>query len=95
MSRDEHVTCCHHGSSTGSAVTGFVIGALAGGLTALLLAPRSGSETRARLRRVADDSRERAERLPVAVREATGAAVEAFTETLEGGAGGRHGRNAG
>jgi len=93
MARDEHV-CCQHGSSTGTVLTGLVVGALAGGLAALLMAPRSGAETRARLRRVVDDSRERAERLPGAVREATEAAVEAFTETIEG-QGARHARHSG
>jgi len=95
MARDESVTCCHHGSAASSALTGLVVGALAGGIAALLLAPRSGAETRARLRRVADDSRERAERLPVAVREATEAAVEAFTETLGAGQGAHAGRHPG
>lgn len=87
MSKEERVTCCHHGSSAGSAFTGFIIGALAGGVAALLLAPRSGADTRARLRRVAEDSRDRAERLPVAVRDATEAAVEAFTDSLGGARG--------
>lgn len=91
MARDEHVTCCHHASTTSTALTGFVIGALAGGLTALLLAPRSGADTRARLRRVVDDSRDQAARLPVAVRDATEAAVSAFTESIEGG--GKPGRH--
>jgi len=95
MSRNERVTCCHQSSAAGTALTGFVVGALAGGIAALLLAPRSGTETRARLRRVAEDSRERAERLPVAVREATEAAVEAFTETLGAGQGAHAGRHPG
>ncbi|HEX2658469.1 MAG TPA: YtxH domain-containing protein [Polyangia bacterium] len=90
MARDERVTCCHHGSSAGSAATGFIIGALAGGITALLLAPRSGAETRARFRRIAEDSRARAERVPLAVREAREAAVQAFTETLTGSGHGHH-----
>lgn len=93
MARDEHV-CCHHGSSTSNVLTGFVVGALAGGVAALLMAPRSGAEARAQLRRVAEGSLERAERLPVAVRDATEAAVEAFTETIEG-QGTRHGRKSG
>jgi len=90
MAREERVTCCHHGSSAGSAATGFIIGALADGITALLLAPRSGAETRARFKRMADDSRERAERLPVAVREAGEAAVQAFQEALAGSGHGNH-----
>jgi gas vesicle protein len=90
MAREEKVTCCHQGSSAGGAVTGFIIGALAGGITALLLAPRSGAETRARFRRVAEDSRERAERLPLAVREAGEAAAQAFSETLAGSGHGHH-----
>ena len=77
--------------SRGSAATGFIIGALAGGITALLLAPRSGAETRARFRRVAEGSRERAERLPLAGREAGEAAAQAFSETLAGSGPGRQG----
>ena len=43
----------------GSATIAFLIGAVAGGVAALLLAPQSGAETRGRLRRGANDLREK------------------------------------
>ena len=61
----------------------FLTGAAAGAVAAVLTAPRSGKETRAELRRVAEDSRARAKRLPAALTEAGEAAATAFTEALE------------
>ncbi len=43
----------------GSATVAFLLGALAGGVAALLLAPQSGAETRGRLKRGARDLREK------------------------------------
>jgi gas vesicle protein len=43
----------------GSATVAFLIGAVAGGVAALLLAPQSGAETRNRLKRGARDLREK------------------------------------
>jgi len=60
----------------------FACGALAGAVAALLLAPRSGEETRRRISDAAGRSRDRAGRLGVAAREATAAAREAFTDAL-------------
>jgi gas vesicle protein len=65
----------------GAALT-FVCGALAGAVAALLLAPRSGDETRRRISDAAGRSRDRVGRLGVAAREATAAAREAFTDAL-------------
>ncbi len=63
-----------------------IIGGAAGGAAAVYLtAPRSGDETRQRLRDAADGTRERVNRVPVALRRATEAAREAFNEALVDG----------
>ena len=43
----------------GSAAVAFLLGAMAGGVAALLLAPQSGAETRSRLKRGARDLRDK------------------------------------
>jgi gas vesicle protein len=43
----------------GSATVAFLLGAVAGGIAALLLAPQSGAQTRSRLKRGARDLREK------------------------------------
>jgi gas vesicle protein len=66
----------------------FTTGAVAGATVAYLTAPRSGKETRAALQHWAQDARNRASRLPHAVREAVGrgsqAGKEAFSESYRG-----------
>ncbi|HEU4364066.1 MAG TPA: YtxH domain-containing protein [Candidatus Krumholzibacteria bacterium] len=47
----------------GSTALAFLIGAVAGGVTALLLTPRTGKEVRRSLRRGAHDMREKGEQL--------------------------------
>lgn len=49
------------GYSAGSIVISFLLGGLVGAGVALLLAPKSGSETRKRIIELADDAREKAE----------------------------------
>ena len=61
----------------------FLGGAAAGAVVALLTAPQSGADTRAQLREVAANSRERARRVPEALKNAAGAASDAFTHALE------------
>jgi gas vesicle protein len=73
----------------------FVGGALVGGTAALLLAPRSGAETRRRITGAVGDTREVASRMPGALRQASSAAQAAFTAALkessgEDGAAERH-----
>lgn len=60
----------------------FLGGALAGTVATMLLAPRSGTETRRRIADAANRSKEKMERLGTAAREATTAARTAFTEAL-------------
>lgn len=47
----------------GSTAVAFMLGALAGGITALLFAPKTGSEMRGRLKQGASDMRRRGEHL--------------------------------
>ena len=61
----------------------FLGGALAGGVAAMLLTPRSGADTRKRLLGAANDTRELAGRVPQAVREASAAAQEAFAGAMK------------
>jgi gas vesicle protein len=61
----------------------FLGGALVGGAAAMLLAPRSGAETRKRLSGAVDNTRELASRMPQAVREASAAAQEAFAGAMK------------
>jgi gas vesicle protein len=64
----------------------FVGGALVGGTAALLLAPRTGAETRRRITGAVDETKEVASRVPNAVRQASSAAQAAFTAALKEGA---------
>jgi len=47
----------------GSATVAFLVGAVAGGVAALLLAPQSGAQTRSRIKRGALDLRAKGQRL--------------------------------
>jgi gas vesicle protein len=80
--------------STGNFLGGFVLGAMLGGMTALLLAPRAGSETRRILRDSVDtlpDTAEdtldnlqvQADRLVKQTRYSLDEAVERFQEALD------------
>jgi len=57
-------------------------GALAGSVAALLLAPKSGAQTRADLAETAGQAGERVRRARLAAREAATAAREAFHEAM-------------
>ncbi|HYQ80428.1 MAG TPA: YtxH domain-containing protein [Anaeromyxobacteraceae bacterium] len=71
------------GRGLGSVLLAFLGGAVVGGVTALLLAPRSGEQTRKRIVDMAEEGKHKAERVPVAVREATQAATEAFERAMK------------
>jgi gas vesicle protein len=60
----------------------FLGGAAAGAVTAYLTAPHSGAESRRRLQAIADDTRDTANRVPLALRKATEAARDAFNAAL-------------
>ena len=63
----------------------FLGGAAAGAIVAILRAPRSGAETRAKLREVAEGSKETIARVPTAIKSASQAAHVAFQEALANG----------
>jgi gas vesicle protein len=72
------------GLGTGGILLVFVAGALAGAAVALLLAPRSGASTRARLGEAAGQAGARAARARQAVQTAAAAGEKAFREALRG-----------
>jgi gas vesicle protein len=53
----------NHGSSSGTVLVAFALGAIAGAAVALLYAPASGDETRRRIAEKAREGREKAEAL--------------------------------
>ncbi len=65
-------------------IAGFVGGAIVGTVATLLLAPRSGAETRRRILDRAERSRETLERMATAAREGATAARTAFDAAMTG-----------
>lgn len=61
----------------------FLGGAVVGGAVAMLLAPRSGPEIRRKIAEMAEQGKGKAERVPVAVREARHAAATAFAQAMK------------
>jgi gas vesicle protein len=74
------------GTGAGGLVVAFLAGVVTGTVAALLLAPRSGSETRARLGDAVGRTGARARRGREAARAAVAAAEEAFAEAMKQGA---------
>jgi len=72
-----------HGTGLGSFLGAFVLGAAAGAAIALLAAPRSGRETRERLKGTLSDLGESIERAPGAIRRAGNRAVKAGQAAFE------------
>lgn len=81
--RGKQVTVIREGYRLSRVLLAFVGGAAAGAVAALLAAPRSGAETRERLRRMASGPREKLSQLPEALQAAKAAAEEAFHAALE------------
>lgn len=75
----------YRGFGLGQLLTAAVAGAAAGAAVAYFTAPRSGVETRNRLRAMSNDVRQGASNLPEAFQKAAAAAREAFTEALVDG----------
>lgn len=73
----------HRGFGLGHVLLALLGGAAAGAAVALLTAPRSGAESRRRIRELADDTQDSVTRLPAAVRKASIAAREAFNQALD------------
>lgn len=77
MTSDSHV------NRLGTYLGVFVLGAAAGATIALLTAPRSGRETRERLKSTLSDLGERLEGVPDAIRRAGSRAMKAGTAAFE------------
>jgi gas vesicle protein len=67
-------------SKTGSVLVAFAAGALAGAAAAILLAPRTGRDTREAIRNATKGTRDLAKRMPAAFR----GAREAFSHAVNG-----------
>jgi gas vesicle protein len=67
-------------NTKGSATVAFMVGAVAGGVAALLWAPQTGAQLRRRIKDGADDLHAKGERLKESTREKT----EAITGTVKG-----------
>jgi gas vesicle protein len=67
----------------GLPLAAFLIGALAGGVTALLFAPQTGAQVRGRLKRGAHDLREKGESLAHEVEGAVKERAETVTEAMK------------
>ena len=65
-----------------SFTTGFLIGAIAGGIAGVLLAPKPGSETRAQLVQQSETWRTRAEEAAVSVRERVGPTMDEIRDRV-------------
>ena len=63
------MSCVNHGNRFGSFLGTFVVGAAAGATIAVLTAPRSGRETRARLKEAAGKMGKTMRRIPSVVQE--------------------------
>jgi gas vesicle protein len=73
------------GFSVGQVFMSFLTGAAFGAVAVFLSAPRSGPETRERLRHLAEESRDKVQRVPEALASATEAATTAFTQAMAEG----------
>lgn len=71
-----------NGFGAGQLLLAFLGGAAAGAAVALLTAPRSGRDTREKLGGYLNTGREKTLQLPQAVKAASAAARDAFTETM-------------
>lgn len=72
-------------SSAGRLVIATIAGAVAGAVAGLLLAPRSGSETRRQIGGYVDTARETVSRVPAALKSASHAAKETLVGRPEDG----------
>ena len=69
-----------------SFISGFLIGGLVGAIVGILLAPKSGSETRSDLIEQSEALRLRGEELAAKVRERVGPAVDSVRDRVQPGA---------
>ncbi len=69
-----------NGENGGSFVTGFLLGGVVGAIVGILVAPRSGAETRAQLLDQSEVLRERAEEMAARMRDNVGPTVDSVRE---------------
>jgi gas vesicle protein len=81
----EKQTIEYRGFGFGHVLLAALTGAAAGAAVAYLTAPASGEESRKRVRDAVEGTRDGVGRMPLALRRATEAARDAFTEALEEG----------
>ena len=71
------------GFGGGPLLLAFVGGAVAGAIAGWLLAPRSGADTRAKVRGLAERAKDKVTRIPKVIHEAGAAAKQAFDNGME------------
>jgi gas vesicle protein len=81
--RDKEPNIEYRGYGFGHILTALLAGAAAGAAAAYLTAPGSGADSRRRIRETVDGTKESVARVPVALKKATEAARDAFTQALE------------
>jgi gas vesicle protein len=79
MAQNESSCCC-----AGSAILSFLVGGLVGAGIALLVAPKSGKETRQQLRELAEDVKGQAEGYIEQMKDQVSSVVEQGKSLLEG-----------
>ncbi len=72
-----------NGENGSSFISGFLIGGIVGAVVGIMLAPKSGSETRSDLIEQSEALRTRAEELAARVRERVGPTVDSVRERAE------------
>ena len=82
MKREQEIEYSR-GGGVGQALLAFLGGALAGAAVALVVAPTSGRETRAVLKKAYKTSAEKVGRIPTAFKSATSAARASLVEPVE------------
>lgn len=75
----------HQENCNGLTVLSFLAGAITGAAVALLVAPKSGRETREMLAAYRDELQEKCRHLPEDIKEQTGSAVDRGKEMIEHG----------
>lgn len=73
-----------HRTTIGPLFIAFAAGAVTGAVVSLLLAPKSGPQTRALIASTATGAKDVVTKVPEAVREASEAGRKAFTKTVGG-----------
>lgn len=84
----EETTRTNGGAQIAQIVLAFLGGAATGAAIVALTTPKSGTEARHDLAKMVETGRQSISRVPAAVREASGAAQHAFSQSMSGNGGG-------